>query len=919
MNKLFKLAIALAGVVALGGCGGGSSDPNPPAGALSGTATLAPAAPAAPAAPVQSTPTSTPGAVASTPASSPANVVSSPLSAPPAAAVAAKPVASTASATPAVSRVDMTGLTRFVNPFIGTAPTDTGLIGVAGNLNPGAQAPFGMVNFGPDTPGNSAPTSPGSGGYLYSDSTIDFFSLTHLNGVGCRGQGAVAMVPGTTAPSFSHANESAQPGYYSVKDDNGILTELTATTRTGMARLTFPAGTAPTLVVDALVSGAMKSPVPAAQVNFSVDTQTGVVSGQTVVGTFCNGTWYKPVSFYIVFDTPIDAAATKIYNGAAVIAFKTSATNGPTVVQLKAGISSVSTDNAKLNLATESADWSFDAVRRNQDAIWNRRLNAVQLDIAGPGAMSALSGTQLRLATDYVTQFYTALYRTMMGPTVYSDVNGDYRSMQQTDLTAQANTAPVRKTVNVGQFAVPGAPTAYKTHYSGFALWDTYRSLTQFQALLFPSEVSDMMQSLVADAVQCGAFPHWVDGSDDTVGMEGDPAPNAIAGAYTFGARSFDTSTARKYMLQSAFGTTPGGAFTAGRCNNVTSILEGSGTSYAQDAGLFYSQNGYVPTDMVPTAPAGSLTLEFQTTDESVGNFLALLGNQQDSASIATLHSRASNWLNLLNASIPASQQYFGETVGLVPKDSKGQWDFSGTNNGGFLQATEPNYLWTAQHDYTTLIAQLGGNALAIQRLDTLFGLNPQDPFNSPMPSALTLNSGASGSTFYIGGKPSMQTPWAYNWATYPTVAQWVIPMIMKQTFRNDPGGLPGTDGMGALSGWYVWASLGLYPVIPSAPGLAMSTPQFGGATIWLGDGTKKLRIETDDNALLNNKPFISSVKLNGQEWKGSWLPLAAIANGGTLSYTLSSTYTPWASGSALTPPSGPAADYTQPFAQKTQ
>lgn len=133
--------------------------------------------------------------------------------------------------------------------------------------------------------------------------------------------------------------------------------------------------------------------------------------------------------------------------------------------------------------------------------------------------------------------------------------------------------------------------------------------------------------------------------------------------------------------------------------------------------------------------------------------------------------------------------------------------------------------------------------------------------------------------------------------------------MIMKSTFRNDPGGLPGTDGMVRV------ASPGRFPVIRSAPGLAMSTTQFGGATLWLGVGTKKLRIETDDPALLNNKRFISSVRLHGQEWKGSCLPFAATAIGGTLS----SIYTPWARGAALTPPSGPAAHYTHPFAQKTQ
>ena len=307
------------------------------------------------------------------------------------------------------------------------------------------------------------------------------------------------------------------------------------------------------------------------------------------------------------------------------------------------------------------------------------------------------------------------------------------------------------------------------------------------------------------------------------------------------------------------------------------------------------------------------MTLERITTDESIGNFLAALpGASQDAANIAALHKRAGNWTNIFNSSIPASVSYFGVTKALVPKDSSGQWVFDDPNNGGFHESMEPNYIWTIRHDYTALNARLGGNAAAIAQLNALFGLNPLDPYSGPLPSAETLNSGESGDTLYIGNEPSLQTPWAYNWAGAPQLAQRVIPIVMTETFKNDAGGLPGNDDMGATSGWYLWAALGLYPVIPSAPGFAMSTPQFKGMTIWLADGTKKLRIEADDEALLNGKPYIKSVQLNGKTYQGSWLPLAAIANGGTLTYTLSPKPTEWATDAALAPPSGPAADYTQ-------
>ncbi|WP_186079659.1 GH92 family glycosyl hydrolase [Burkholderia gladioli] len=810
-----------------------------------------------------------------------------------------------------VARTDIAGLTKFVNVFIGTGAPDAGGL-YPGNLNPAAQTPFGMVSFGPDTPGSGQPWGNGSGGYYYQDKTINFFSLTHLNGPGCRGQGAVAMIPGGGTLNFSHSDESASPGYYRVKTGNGIVNEFTATTRTGMARLTFPAGTTPKLVVNARLSNGMKSGVSTSLVNIAADTQANTVSGQTVVGAFCGGTWYKPVYFYMAFDAPLDARTTTTANGVTTAGFAAKP-GSATVVQVKIGISSVSVANAKLNLQTENPGWSFDTVRSDQDAVWNHRLNTIQLDLAQGGAIDAL-GSKASAARNYVTQFYTALYHTMAGPTVYSDVNGEYRSMRQGNLNAPGNTAPARDVANVAQYPVPGNPNAYRTHYSGFSLWDTYRSETQLQALLFPAETSDMMQSLVADAKQCGAFPHWVDGSDDTKPMEGDHAPNVIAAAYAFGARGFDIGTARGYMLQSAFGTGgPGSAFVEGACNNMAAVDDTVGVS---TIGSFYQKNGYVSTNAAASHHAGSMTLELTATDESVANFLAALGRAEDASSVATLHGRARNWTNIFNASIPPGQNYNGgETRGLVPKDASGNWVYSGLDNGGFHESTEPNYTWTIGHDYTELINRLGGKQAAIARLNTLFGLSQSDPFNGPLPSAATLNSGQDGTTLYIGNEPSLQTPWAYNWTGKPQLTQFVIPLVMNKTFFNTPGGLPGNDDLGATSGFYLWASLGLYPVVPSAPGLAMSTPQFKGMTVWLDDGRKKLRIEADDEALVNNKPYIKSVELNGKTYQGSWLPIATIADGGTLRYTLSSTPTDWASDASLAPPSGPAADYTKAVA----
>jgi putative alpha-1,2-mannosidase len=232
---------------------------------------------------------------------------------------------------------------------------------------------------------------------------------------------------------------------------------------------------------------------------------------------------------------------------------------------------------------------------------------------------------------------------------------------------------------------------------------------------------------------------------------------------------------------------------------------------------------------------------------------------------------------------------------------------------GSFHESTEPNYFWTFAQDWSALIDAIGGKQAAVTRLNTLFAITT--PF-STVPSSGSLNGGESSNNLYIGNEPSFQSPWGYNWAGQPSGAQYVLPIIMSKSFTTARDGLPGNDDMGATSSWYVWASLGMFPVIPSEAGLALSTPQFSGITVWFGNG-KTLRLESDKQVAMDSagRPsfaYIQSLKVNGADYAGSWLPLGKIANGGTMSYALSATPTQWAAADNLTPPSGPNADYTQ-------
>ena len=802
------------------------------------------------------------------------------------------------------SESDM-ALAQFVNLFIGTTNTDSGG-GHSGNVNPGAQTPFGMVSFGPDTKGSGGEFGVGSGGYYYDDAAIQYFSMTHLNGPGCRSQGAVAMLPQETAgpissngARYNHTDERARPGYYRVKFNN-IISELTATTRTGMARFSYADKDKAFLVIDATLNNRAKTRdlnklANLATITLGEDKRT--ISGKALAGSVCGGTCDQPVYFHDVFDKPLKNTSS-VKDGAATLQFDL--TDIDKAVQVKIGISSVSADNARKNLEAENNGWLFETVSQQSRYTWNKRLNTIQIGLAKAEEQVKLTSDQQQRAVANLTKFYTAFYRVYSGPTIFSDVNGDYRSMKQTLPFPAKDTLPDRITENVAnyKFALDGKESGYKTHYSGFSMWDTYRSAAQLVALVAPDEASEMMQSLVADAQQCGAFPHWVNGSEDTIPMQGDHALNVIAGSYMFGARKFDLTKARKYMEQST-------SDPKSTCNDKLSVGRDADKPALPD----YLKLGYIATDAAAKWHASSATIEMTTSDRSAGAFLASLPASAGvgPGTIQNLFKRASNWLNIFDISQKK----------LRAKNIAGQWYADQSRDGDFHESTEENYIWAFAHDWTALIDKLGGKDAAIARLNKLFSIPALSEFNdtSREPTPKSLNDGEKSSKYYIGNEPAFQTPWAYNWAAAPKYAQYIIPVIMNKNFSINVGGLPGNDDMGATSAWYVWAALGLYPVIPSAPGLAVSTPQFSDITVRLGND-KELHINTDKDAMLDNVRYIGEMKLNDTPYQGLWLPLDKIRDGGKLNFKLSATPTAWGEDDSLVPPSGPGADYSKPTAK---
>ncbi|AGL17166.1 GH92 family glycosyl hydrolase [Actinoplanes sp. N902-109] len=417
-------------------------------------------------------------------------------------------------------------LTQYVNPLVGTddsnSPNPVGG-GAGGSTFPGATVPFGMLQFSPDTP-TASPS-----GYRDSDRTVESFSLTHFNGAGCPNNedlpilpitGALGASPGSSwtsyASGYTKTNEVAQAGYYKNRlDKYGVDAELSATTRTGALKLTYPATTSARVLINASRSATGDRAG-------TVTVSGNRVSGEHTAGGFCGGRTYK-VYFSIQFDRTPTAAGT--FNGGTVTAGGTSVsgnqagayvtfdTTSNAVVNATIGVSFVSVANAQNNATAEAAP--FATVRAAASSAWNTALNRVQ--VTGGG-------------TTELQKFYTALYHVLQNPNIASDTNGEYRGF---DGAVHSATHPV---------------------YQNYSGWDIYRSWSALVALIAPDVMTDIVKSMVLDGQQGGLLPKWSQQSVEDFVMPGDPGPIIVGSAYAFGARGFDTAAALALMKKSATG-----------------------------------------------------------------------------------------------------------------------------------------------------------------------------------------------------------------------------------------------------------------------------------------------------------------------------------------------------------------------------
>jgi predicted alpha-1,2-mannosidase len=779
-----------------------------------------------------------------------------------------------------------TSLADRVHVFAGTRPGHDTFGG--GHNFPGATVPFGMVQWSPDT---TPSDRNGRGGYDYRDSHVKGFSLTHLAGAGCSLYGDFPFLPtteplegspaasgssldGKFQPGFSHARESGSPGYYSVRlnpvGGADIDAELTATTRTGMARFTFPRNPHASVLVNA---GGSAQPDDFAAVG--IDPARHEIDGTASSGLFCGQRPRYRVYIAAVFDRPFGDYGTwegeKVSEGSSAAsdsqsppanpqtsadagAYATFDTRHNRIVTARVGVSFVSVEDARANLAAENPGLRFAKVRSRAQADWNRAL----------GRIRVRGGSQRRIDT-----FYTALYHAFLAPRTFSDVGGAYIGMD--GLLHQAEG---------------------RIQYADFSGWDTYRTQIQLLSLLVPRRASQMVRSLLADAAESGCLPRWPYANGQSMTMVGDSADPLIASAAAFGATAFNRQAALAAMLKGA-----------------DEPCRSANGEYLERQGLApYLAHGYVPFDLdtnvrnansIYGSPddvwgSAATTLEYTVDDFAIAQFAGRsLG---DRATYERFMNRSGNWRKLFN---PGS--------GLVePRYENGAFpaDYDNLRGGGFVEGDSVQYSWMVPHDPARLFDAMGGRMKATARLDHFLRKLNGGPGATHTDHAL------------LGNEPTLHVPWLYDWSGAPYKAQAAVRRALR-LYGTAPDGYPGNDDLGTLSSWYVFGALGLYPEVPGVGLLAIGSPLFGQASIALahhrrvtisaaahaveGHGKHRRRVALSPG----QAPYIASLRIDGHAHAKPWTTYCALSRGADLSFQLSRRPSrKWGSSAAAAPPS---------------
>ncbi|EEX17380.1 GH92 family glycosyl hydrolase [Prevotella veroralis] len=661
--------------------------------------------------------------------------------------------------------------TQYVNPFIGT--------GGHGHVFLGANVPFGNIQAGP--------TQKKQGwdwcsGYHYSDSTVIGFGQMHLSGTGIGDLGDVSLLP-MTNPSqrevkFSHKAEYVRPGYYSVMLASGIRVELTATQRVAFHRYSFPADATKGYIALNLAQGIGWDKMTSCKFKQESD--------KTITGFRMSEGWAKDQRVYFIaeFSEPVKLEENECDT---IGIFSVVSTNQPLLV--KVGISAVSVENARKNLQQELPGWNFASVVAKANADWNRELSKIAIKTQDERAKRI---------------FYTALYHTMIAPSVFSDVNGEYRG-------ADGKT-------HKGDF----------TDYTTFSLWDTYRAAFPLMTLIQPEMQRDLAETMLHIFKQQGKLPVWHLMGNETDCMVGNPGVPVLV---DIALKGFNV--------------------------NKKAVFEAVKASAMRDErgmGLL-KKYGYIPCDLDPEKETVAKGLEYALADACIAKLAKQLGKTED---YKYFYKRSQSYRDF----------YFDKQTKFmrgVTSDHKFREPFDPFSTvhrqDDYTEGNAWQYVWLVPHDVHGLVAAFGGEKPFASKLDSLFIVNG-DMGADASPDITGLIG-----QYAHGNEPSHHILYMYNYVGQPWKGADKIRYVLSNLYHDDFDGLSGNEDVGQMSAWYILSSVGFYQVDPAGGRYVFGSPLFDEVTLNVGNG-KTFRVVAHNNssenkyiqsAKLNGKPYTRS------------------------------------------------------------
>ena len=691
------------------------------------------------------------------------------------------------------------GLTQFVDPLIGSAKH--------GHVFVGANVPFGAVQLGPN---NIMEGWDWCSGYNYVSNTITGFAHTHLSGTGIGDLGDVSIMPATGKmilqkgksandegylSTFSHHNEVAKAGYYSVwLDKYAVKAELTSTARVGFHQYTFEKSAEnPHVMLDLVEGIGWDAPT---------DAMLKQIDATTIAGYRHSKGWAndqrlffviklsQPLKSFAVYEddklkTSKDQKGKKLK---AVLNFNTISGNQ---LKIKVALSPVSVENAILNLKTELPGWDFKAIVKQADNQWEKELAKVRIEA---------STTTKKI-------FYTAMYHTMIAPSLFNDVNKDYMG---TD----------KKIYRKAAF----------NNLTTFSLWDTYRAANPLYTILHQDKVNDEINTMLAIYKQQGKLPVWHLMGNETNTMVGYHAVPVIVDAYLKGYRGFDVNLAYQAVKQSAMQKT-------------------NGIEYIQ-------QLKYIPADKVGEAVAKAL--EYAIDDYCIAMMAKALNKKVDYEYFSKRAALYQEYFDPKTQFMRAKLADGNFRTPFSPIASKHRED-------DYTEGNAWQYTWLVPQDVEGLIKLFGGDQQFNTKLDSLFttpaGL---DEASSPDISGLIGN-------YAQGNEPGHHIPYLYAYSGQPWKTADLIRKIDQEFYTAKPDGLCGNEDVGQMSAWYVFTAMGFYPVNPANGAYVFGSPLINDATISLAGNKKfviKVNNNSSQNKyiqkiILNGKPYTKSYLLH--------------------------------------------------------